>query len=137
MLLQYRITDKPLLIKSSVVLVAVVGFFFSYSFVNSLHIELGTRAPGPRPRRGEFKDGASLNEFNFLLRLDCHSRCRLAHRTRRRSLPRVPPRKNRMGDAALLRRPIHSHGGIYIAKCQKKLASLRIEHIGTGRNGSD
>ncbi|XP_062513891.1 P protein-like [Corticium candelabrum] len=38
---KYRITDKPLLIKSSVVLGSVILCFFTYSFVSNVHIEIG------------------------------------------------------------------------------------------------
>ncbi|XP_062513972.1 P protein-like [Corticium candelabrum] len=37
----YYVTDKPLLIKSTVILAAVVLLFFSYSFVSDVHVELG------------------------------------------------------------------------------------------------
>lgn len=39
--LQYRITDKPLLIKSSCVLGAVILSFFTYSFISNVHMEIG------------------------------------------------------------------------------------------------
>lgn len=43
LLLQYYITDRWLLVKTSLVLVGVILCFFLHSFIDDMHIDLGTK----------------------------------------------------------------------------------------------